>query len=343
MKQKNFILIFSAVLLCLIFTVSTVWAEKAATLEEVLRPMGVTAGSGRLYITEGATIYIYSLKDYHLIKKFGKEGEGPKEFKTVAMGPPLLAVPGKDKLYVSSQAKVSEFTLDGEFIKETRVTPFQAYLSFGDQFLYTGFGQNKKKEAVIAINLAGSDFKKIKELYVTGQKIGMNVEFNFPSISFDFIPYKDRIYLVAGEEGFVIDVFDKTGKKLYRIEKEHKPMKIGDDYRKKTEDALAKDVGLKAFGPFLKDRVHIRDYFPPIRTIRVTDERIYVLTYKRKAGKSQCLVLDLKGNQKKEVYLDCPENLGADYYNKFDVDRRTFYALIEDVDEESWELHKTAL
>ena len=50
-----------------------VHAKKIATLEELIKPDIMFIGDDRMYITEGASIYIYSLKDYKLIKKFGKE------------------------------------------------------------------------------------------------------------------------------------------------------------------------------------------------------------------------------------------------------------------------------
>jgi hypothetical protein len=40
----------------------------------------VQVDKNQLYITDGASVFIYSLKDYQLQKKFGKRGEAPGEF-----------------------------------------------------------------------------------------------------------------------------------------------------------------------------------------------------------------------------------------------------------------------
>ena len=75
-------------LLCLIATVNLA-ANKIVNLSQLARPAILVADYEKLYILEKTTIYIYSAKDYKLIKKFGREGEGPKEFKTQPFGPPM--------------------------------------------------------------------------------------------------------------------------------------------------------------------------------------------------------------------------------------------------------------
>ncbi len=341
--MKRSCIILMMMVLALGFLVTTVTAEKAATLEEIMKPNGVSIGEDRLFITEGVSIYVYSLEDFKLIKKFGKSGEGPQEFKLMPMGPPLVIAPRNGKLYVSSIGKVSEYTLDGEFIKETKVTPFQTFTPFGDQYMYTGFTSNEKKENLLAINLADGKFQKIKELMVTQQKVGPSVQFELPFTPFDYAAYKDRIYILEDKGEFAISVFDKTGKRLHRIKKEFQPLKVSDKVKKMHKTAFEKDPGVKAFWQIMKDRVHFKDVFPPARSMSVLDGRIYLLTFKKKKGKSQCLILDLKGKQVGEVYVTCADNLGLDFYSKFAWYKGHFYALLENDDDDVWELHRTPL
>ncbi|MGD2088646.1 MAG: hypothetical protein PVH61_20885 [Candidatus Aminicenantes bacterium] len=44
-------------------------------LPDLINPDGIQADRHQLYITERHSIYIYSLKDFKLTKKFGKSGE----------------------------------------------------------------------------------------------------------------------------------------------------------------------------------------------------------------------------------------------------------------------------
>lgn len=101
-----------------VFLITPVQAEKITTLQEIMRPDMLAVGDERIVITEKTSIYLYSLTELRLIKKFGKEGEGPREFKIIPFGPPMIALPYKGKIYVSSHSKVSVFTNEGEFIRE---------------------------------------------------------------------------------------------------------------------------------------------------------------------------------------------------------------------------------
>ena len=56
------------------------------TLEEVLNPDSIFVSSEKIYITEGATIYVYSKNNLKYVGKFGKKGEGPGEINASRMG-----------------------------------------------------------------------------------------------------------------------------------------------------------------------------------------------------------------------------------------------------------------
>ena len=55
----------------------SVFAAKIVPLQELRKPETIAVDCSQIYITESASIYIYSLKDFRLIKKFGQAGEGP--------------------------------------------------------------------------------------------------------------------------------------------------------------------------------------------------------------------------------------------------------------------------
>ncbi len=68
------------IILLLILAVSFAFAGKVKTLPELSNPDGIYTSENRLAITEGTTVYLYSLPDLKHIKTFGKKGEGPQEF-----------------------------------------------------------------------------------------------------------------------------------------------------------------------------------------------------------------------------------------------------------------------
>ncbi|MCP5106740.1 MAG: hypothetical protein GY950_25370 [bacterium] len=328
-------------LLMLVLFMVPVKAEKVATLHEIMKPDMITMGDDRLYITERTSIYIYSLKDYSLIKKFGKEGEGPKEFQIVPLGPPMLAYPYKGKIYVSSNAKISTFTGNGEFIKESKILPFQVYRPAGDnKFVFTATSPGEKNQTYLSVNLADENFQKIKELYVSDMTVGQTFSMSFPFSSFQFVAYKNRVYVVAGKEGFAIAVYDLKGTELYRVKKEEEQINVPSDYKKKTLDWFQKDPGYKQGWEYFKTRISFKDQYPAIQDMEVTDDMIYVLTYKQREGKTECIVMDLKGNEKKRLYVDVPEIVGMDFYAKYGFYKKHYYTLVENADEETWELNK---
>lgn len=318
-------------------------AEKVAVLKELMKPDMITIGDERIMVSERAAVHIYSVKDFCLIKTFGKEGEGPQEFQITPFGPPAAAIPYKGKIYVTSFAKVSVFTNNGEFIKETKVAPFQFYRPFGDKFLFTGTTPGEKDQVFLSVNLANDKYEKIKVLYVSDVPMGQSFNMNFPMASFNFLPYKDKIYIVAGKEGFAIDVYDGNGTKLYRIKKKYKPLAVPGDYKKRTEDWFLRNPYYKQFWEFFKQRISFKSEYPPIRDMIVADDRIYVLTYKMKEGMTECIVMDLKGKEEKRVFVLAPELLGMDFYAKYEIYKREFYTLLENEDEEVWELHRMKL
>ena len=70
----------------------------------------------------------------------------------------------------------------------------------------------------------------------------------------------------------------------------------------------------------------------------VTDDRIYILTYKKQQENTECLIFDLKGKEQKRVYLPLPQVYGTEI-PIFGILNNCFYYLVENEDEETWELH----
>jgi hypothetical protein len=58
--------------------------RKVASFPDILKPGMIIVRGGRLFVTEGATISIYSMKDFTRIKTFGKPEKGHEEKKGVS-------------------------------------------------------------------------------------------------------------------------------------------------------------------------------------------------------------------------------------------------------------------
>ncbi len=332
------------ILLILIILISLYsYGKVAAAFEEVSKPQMMAVSGDYLLITEGSTIFIYSTKDFSFIKKFGKPGEGPREFKISPFGPPMIAYFYEGNIFVSSDSKVSYFTPRGEFIKEIRVPPFSVFRPFKEVFVATGSAVNDDKQTVLTINLHNSKMEKLKELYKSDMSIGPNASFSYPINQFSYEPYGDKLFLVRGKDGFVIDVLSISGEKLYTIKKDFEKIKVTQDYKDKTIKSFKTDPNFKQFFEFFKQRIKFKQHYPAIQDLRVTNDRIHVITFKKKGSETECIILDLKGKELKRVYVPYPELHGMDYMPEYDIYKSTFYILIENEDEETWELHTKKL
>ncbi|MCP5109185.1 MAG: hypothetical protein GY950_37740, partial [bacterium] len=92
------------------------FAGKVKSFTGLNKPDGIAVDDQLVVVTEGTTVYLYSAKDFSLVKKFGKRGEGPQEFVpifNVTMRVQLL--PGY--ILVGSMGKISFFKRNGEYIK----------------------------------------------------------------------------------------------------------------------------------------------------------------------------------------------------------------------------------
>lgn len=68
------------------FLSSFIFGGQIVPLDEVEYPKTIIVDEGRVYLAEVEHIYIYSSANFKLLKKFGKQGEGPKEFKIFPQG-----------------------------------------------------------------------------------------------------------------------------------------------------------------------------------------------------------------------------------------------------------------
>ena len=70
------ILIFLFLILLLI----PVLSAEEVILAEIFNPSSIKVDDQKIYIVQDVNTFIYSVKDFKLINKFGKAGEGPREF-----------------------------------------------------------------------------------------------------------------------------------------------------------------------------------------------------------------------------------------------------------------------
>lgn len=323
---------------CLLMVSGLVFAGRVIPLPDLSRPQRIYADQEQLFITEGAAVYIYSLKDFKLQKRFGKRGEGPGEFRESGEGIRLDFTPAN--IIVISLGRLSYFSRDGRLIKETTVVNPRrfAFQELGSGYVGKEF-LREKKGIFFAVNLYDRNLKKGKEIYRYKHPFYPRSKPIDP-----LCPRKGTYYVHRGkifyddEEG-TIHVLDSSGKELYSIRHEYGRVKIEDIHKERYLMFWRTD--LRPEYTAFKDRLKFPAAFPPIRNFHIVDDKIYVITHMEKSNRCKMLVFALDGKLLKEVFVPLVDinMLVPDLYNYYTIHKDKLYILRDNPDTEVWELH----
>lgn len=337
--MKKLILILLILLVFLI--TSAVYAGKLATLPDHLVPNALAVGDDYFYITENSTIYVYSMKEFKLVKKFGKKGEGPREFK----GTPSLTVLEK-QLMVNSTGKVSFYTIDGTYLKEfNNIVSGQTFRPLGNRFIGRKSILDKKGQLWAAVNIYDSSFNKVKEIYRQESitKVGKGWHL-FSKTYFKYVVCENKIF-IAGDKKFVIEVYDFNGNPLFSVNRNYPPVKFTEEHAKKVLELYRTRPSTRDEYEWWKKNIHFPEYFPAIRDIFKADNLIYVRTYKEKDNKHEFFIFSADGKFHRQVFLPIAASkakLAYPYMRDsapFAVKNGKLFQLITGDDEEECELH----
>jgi hypothetical protein len=332
-KMRIRIITIATWFILLVLCTSGVFPGKIVPLPGHLNPKAVYADGDQIYITEETSIYIYGREDFKLRKKFGREGEGPQEFKG---GASLFVYP--DYLLVNSTGRISFFTREGEFIKQNNL-PFYGYnvRVVGKAFVSHG-RIDENSIPYRTINFYDAKFKRIKEIarIETAFQRSKGVWRQFP-VTFNFYPFKDKIFVI-GHEDFIIEVFDQNGSKLFDITHKYERLKVSEEEKKAVHDWFKINPGTRNGYSSIKKMLRFPDYFPAVRDMVINNEKLYVRTYKKSGEKTEFFILDSKGKLLEKVFIPIYERNRRNYYS-YSICNGKVYQLIENEDTEEWELH----
>jgi hypothetical protein len=313
--------------------------KKLATIPDIFRPFQMAMDDQQFYVTDGTTVSIFSRKDFTLKKKFGKEGEGPQEFKLVQGMPGLILAPQNDSLLINSAGKVSFYTKDGKFIKELKVSTgsmVSIFQPFGEKFvgLTTSMGENMSMK--FTVNIYDSQLTKIKEIYQLPMMKRGRME--FPNISPIFSPVNNKI-IIGGQKEFVLDILNAKGDKVSSITRDYKLLKVGEDYRKGVYEYFRTNPATKQTYEFIKNMITFAEYFPALQGIYVDNQKIYILTHMKKEDNYEFFIYDINGKFLQRLFLPV-KYMNVLMPNPTTIKDNTLYQLIENEEEENWELHE---
>ena len=331
-------------LILLLLLATLVLAAKIVPMPDIIKADIIKVDGHDMVIAEGAAISIYSLKDFKLIKKFGKEGEGPQEFKTF-MGFGLTVDIYPESILVNSIDKISYFTRKGEFVKEKKVPAGTTITSFREKFVGSAMKFDQKSGPKMAFNLYNNKGEKIKEicshpLPILKGKGTVTLLDLISQITPRYQTFADRIF-IGGKQQLEIEIYDSEGNFLKSIKRDYEKQELTGDDKKKFLEVYKIHPIYKNFWESLEKVIKVPDYFPDYKTFLVLNQRIYVQTFKKKDGKTGFLVFDLDGKYLKTTFLPLVyQDIMTPYL--FTIDGGKLYQLAENEDEE-WELRITEI
>jgi hypothetical protein len=334
-------------------------AEKIGTLQDIFKPQMIKAYGSELFIVEKHNFYVFDASTLTLKKKVGKLGEGPGEFKPDPSRTISISV-HKDFIIGESRNKIIHFNRKGEFVKEMRKSPgIIQTMPVGNNFavlriLYGPGGKN-----YFAVSIYNPEMQEIKMLYKQRFFTYENKIYVMPDGLYYSI-IDDKVYVDQSPDGFLIGVYDSKGNKIKEIKKEFTKIAVKN---KDMESAFNHFLEIPSVQRTVKERgraaaiamikkqdVTYADYFPPIKYMVADRNRLYIRTHHRKEGKDQYLEMNTDGNVLNTHYL--PLVREVDFLVNMQGDKK-FYTihngaffylkLVDQDDEEVWEVHKELL
>jgi len=338
----------------LLFSVSVF--PKKMVLPQLNKPDSIQVKNQRIYITENEKIFIYSLPDLKPVKTFGRAGQGPQELQlyqnSMKYREKICITIFKNQIWVGSLRKMSCFSKNGDFIREKRLTdPLAiAMAPLGNHYIGVSMDREGFAQWTYSFNIYNSFGRKVKTLCShkksmhAGQvnKVGIGYVFiDRLTKGPEYVLYGNNIY-ISGGPGFTIDVYNQNGERIKKISHPYRKQKIASSEKPKILKAHRGSRMEEHVWKQAKKIIKVPDYYPEFRTFQISDQKIYVQTFKKSAGRTEFLIFNLEGNLSGQVYVPLKYNNFIEPF-RYVIYSGTMYQLHENLEKEEWELYITNL
>ncbi len=341
--MRNFLTLFF-----LINLMVPVYSAGEMAIPDIYKPESITVNENYIYITQDIEVFIYSKKDMKLIKKFGQAGEGPREFMKIPSPwfPSISLYLTSDKLAINSLGKISFFSKEGEFLKETPTGTQARYIPVGDKYVYMHLTA-EDKVTLIAADLVDTNLKKINTLchYKFPGQAGKKrdpILMARLATYFDRYAYKDKFVYPTDTNS--IKIFNSDGKEIASFTPDYTKVPINGVLKKTIDEFFTNDIRFKR--PYLNDKgrnlISLPEYMPIFKDYRLADDKIYILSNFKKDGKFETFIYDFSGKLLEKTFITLVESDMLTLY-PFSIQDNKIYQLVLDEDEEEFNLHITEI
>jgi hypothetical protein len=319
--------------------------DQTIPMPDLINPDSISVQNDRVYITEGESILIYDRTTLNFLKKFGKKGEGPGEFRFAPGGTAKLNLclrPGG--IMVNSINRVTFFNFEGGFLGEKNIPSGNRFIAVEDR--YVGYTTTREDKLLyLTINLYDSEFKPIRRIIRQPYYVQVNKPFNLIKLGLGnlgravYAVYDSKVY-VAGDRD-VIHVFNSSGIKERDLRPIYEKIRITPAHIHIIRDELDALYTSETMRKLIREKGFFPDYFP-VRPFRVADRTIYIPTHRKKHGQTEFILMDLKGEVNKSVFVDFRERTFL-LPSPYTIHEGMLYQLFEDGDSEEQRIHITPI
>ncbi len=349
--NKKLCLIFLILIVSVSFNYSK--AELVGELKNINNPEMMVSDGDSVFVLDGIKVYQYDLKTMKIKNSFGKEGNGPGEFKTNFINKLRIKLI-KNRIMLSNFNKIAFFNKAGKFIREIRL-PFIAsqITPVEKNILITRFIRGTKGINKMGVVLYDENLKKIKVLYSKPEiSIERSRRYDAPN-EMIFVFFNKYIY-IADQKYFKIYVFDSNGNKIKEIEKKFPIVTLTEQFKKEVLGwfeslwlirfkAMAESRNMTKAS--MKKMIYFHKNFPAFRSISLKEDKFFIESYIKKGIKSKFIIFDINGKNDKHTWLTDSEPGRIKMMTKFTymINGDSYYYFKENADKEVWELFKESI
>jgi len=286
-----------------------------------------------------------------LIKKFGRAGDGPREFRKWAR---LHFT--EQYIIVQSADRLTYYSHKLDYVKERKVPRKvnRGLKILENGYLYSRNGPKKVGEKMgndnarvdRILEFCDRDFKTIRELFRQEYYFKRTLDVNaiyLPEarrrIALRFFTYGNKIY-VEGEDGETgnIYVLNFQGQKLFTLTHKYSKLKVKELHKK----AVLEWHEFKRYriykGIVERKQAWFPEFFPSVHYFSIADGIIYTIPYRLEQGKSLLHIFKPDGTFLGKYPVSLVKNKMFSF-SPFTIKRNKIYQLVEN-DDGNWEMRQ---
>lgn len=331
--MRKFILMLFIILLSIVLH-----AEKVSDLPQLTTPRFMDIHKDRLYVTDDATIFVYSLESGKPERSFGTKGHGPGEFSPNPRWDSHLNIQVLDQgIFLHTMNKMGWLDFKGQPLSDLKIPFFCTAISpLGNRFITKRYEQINGKHyySIVVVN---DSLEKIAML----DQIEYRYNGTFQPIQNPilFQVYQDKIYILNGAKGPTIFIYSSNGETIGKIPFPCQRRKVNDPIKQQAREWLNSKGWYRQIPDQNKSKMVFPKYLPPFIHFIIKDRTIYIQTFQQQKEKTKFVIIDPDSHQSKEIFLPLA-NRSLFNPAPYSFSQNNYHVITENGSTETWELHR---